>query len=189
RALLMRLGRRLFPEPVSLVYDGRCRTCRRTIATLRAFDVLGRVSYMDGRDPDALRANGLDWLDADALGRGVHAVRGRRRWAGVAAYQAIGPRFPLLWPVLALLIPPIADRLCRHVPRLVPPPGAGRRVPAPGRLSARSRRCRHAPRRGEYCLRRAPDQQRMAIRLLSDLPWDRDARDRLHRGRPAASRR
>src|SRR5262245_14953821 len=115
RALLMRLGRRLFPEPVSLVYDGRCRTCRRTIATLRAFDVLGRVSYMDGRDPDALRANGLDWLDADALGRGVHAVRGRRRWAGVAAYQAIGPRFPLLWPVLALLILPIADRVYRHV--------------------------------------------------------------------------
>src|SRR5262249_24368402 len=51
-ALSMRLGRWLFPEPLSLVYDGQCRTCRRIIATLRTFDVFGRVSYVDGRDPD-----------------------------------------------------------------------------------------------------------------------------------------
>src|SRR6516165_1416599 len=106
-ALSMRLGRWLFPEPLSFVYDGRCRTCRRLIATLRTFDVFGRVSYVDGRDPDALRVNGLDWLDADALGGSVYAVRGRRSWAGVAAYQAIAPRVPVLWPVLPFLTLPI----------------------------------------------------------------------------------
>jgi predicted DCC family thiol-disulfide oxidoreductase YuxK len=114
-ALSIRLGRWLFPEPMSLVYDGRCRTCRRTIATLRSFDVFGRVSYVDGRDPDALRQSGLDWLDADALGRSVHAVRGRRSWAGVAAYQVVGSRLPLLWPVLPFLTLPIADRVYWHV--------------------------------------------------------------------------
>ena len=114
-ALSMRLGRWLFPEPLSFVYDGRCRTCRRLIATLRTFDVFGRVSYVDGRDPDALRVNGLDWLDADALGRSVYAVRGRRSWVGVAAYQTIGPRVPVLWPVLPFLTLPIADRVYRHV--------------------------------------------------------------------------
>src|SRR5262249_12882286 len=55
------------------------------------------------------------WLDADALGRSVHAVRGRRSWAGVAAYRAIGPRVPLLWPALPFLTLPIADRVYRHV--------------------------------------------------------------------------
>jgi predicted DCC family thiol-disulfide oxidoreductase YuxK len=114
-ALSMRLGRWLFPEPLSLVYDGQCRTCRRIIATLRTFDVFGRVSYVDGRDPDALPVNGLAWLDADALGRSVHAVRGRRSWAGVAAYRVIGPRVLLLWPVLPFLTLPIADRVYRHV--------------------------------------------------------------------------
>jgi len=114
-ALSMRFGRWLFPEPLSLVYDGGCRTCRRTIATLRIFDVFGRVSYVDGRDPDALRLSGLDWLDADALGRSVHAVRGRRSWAGVAAYRVVGPRLPLLWSVLPFLGLPIADHVYRHV--------------------------------------------------------------------------
>jgi predicted DCC family thiol-disulfide oxidoreductase YuxK len=114
-ALSMRLGRRLFPEPLSLVYDGRCRTCRRTIATLRAFDVFGRVSYVDGRDPDSLHVNGLDWVDVSALDRSVYAVRGRRSWAGGAAYRAVGPRIPLLWPVLPFLALPVADRVSRHV--------------------------------------------------------------------------
>jgi predicted DCC family thiol-disulfide oxidoreductase YuxK len=114
-ALSIRLGRWLFPEPMSLVYDGRCRTCRRTIATLRSFDVFGRVSYVDGRDPDALRQSGLDWLDADALGRSVHAIRGRRSWTGVAAYQVVGSRLPLLWPVLPFLTLPVADRVYWHV--------------------------------------------------------------------------
>jgi predicted DCC family thiol-disulfide oxidoreductase YuxK len=114
-ALLMRLGRWFFPEPLSLVYDGRCPTCRRTIAIIRAFDVFGRVSYVDARDPDALRVNGLGWLDLDALDRDVHAVIGYRSWTGAAAYRMLGPRTPLLWPVLPLLTRPIADRIYRHV--------------------------------------------------------------------------
>jgi predicted DCC family thiol-disulfide oxidoreductase YuxK len=112
-ALLMRLGRWFFPEPLSLVYDERCPTCRRTIALIRAFDVFGRVSYVDARDPDALRVNGLGWLNLDAPD--VHAVIGYRSWTGAAAYRVLGPRTPLLWPVLPLLSRPVAARLYRHV--------------------------------------------------------------------------
>jgi predicted DCC family thiol-disulfide oxidoreductase YuxK len=114
-ALLMRLGRWLFPEALSLVFDGRCRTCRRTIAMMRAFDVFGRVSYVDARDPGALRLNGLGWLNLDALERDVHAVIGYRSWTGAAAYRVLGPRTPLLRPVLPLLTRPVADRIYRHV--------------------------------------------------------------------------
>jgi predicted DCC family thiol-disulfide oxidoreductase YuxK len=114
-ALLMRLGRWFFPEPLSLVYDGRCPTCRRTIAIIRAFDFFGRVSYVDASDPDALRVNGLGWLDLDALEPDVHAVIGYRSWRGAAAYRVLGPRTPLLWPVLPLLTRPVAARVYRHV--------------------------------------------------------------------------
>ncbi len=114
-ALSMRLGRRLFPDPLSLVYDGRCRTCRRTIAMIRAFDVFGRVSYVDARGPDALRVNGLGWLNLDAIELDVHAVIGYRSWTGAAAYRMLVPRTPLLCPVLPLLTRPIADRIYRHV--------------------------------------------------------------------------
>src|SRR5262249_59313337 len=89
--------------------------CRRTIAIIRAFDVFGSVSYVDASDPDALRVNGLGWLNLDALERDVHAVIGYRSWRGAAAYRVLGPRTPLFWPVLPLLTRPVPARLSRHV--------------------------------------------------------------------------
>ena len=38
------IGRTLYPEKLQLVYDGNCRLCRRTIGTLSALDVLGRIT-------------------------------------------------------------------------------------------------------------------------------------------------
>src|SRR4029077_17899892 len=51
----------------------------------------------------------------DALERDVHAVIGYRSWTGAVAYRVLGPRTPLLWPVLLLLTRPIADRIHHHL--------------------------------------------------------------------------
>jgi predicted DCC family thiol-disulfide oxidoreductase YuxK len=44
------------PGAPTVLYDGRCPLCRRSVALLKRLDWLGRLRYADARDPAALGA-------------------------------------------------------------------------------------------------------------------------------------
>ena len=117
--LLRWAGRRMFAAPLRIVYDGNCRLCRRTIAIVRAFDVLGRMTYVNALDEDALRRHDLERLDRQALVADMHAVLSNRAWLGYDAYRAMAWRMPLVWPILPVLyvwpVAAIGRRLYRHI--------------------------------------------------------------------------
>lgn len=106
--LLAALGRALYRKPMHVVYDGHCKLCRRTIATLRVFDLLGGITYVNALDDRAKRDLGLTADDDDALLRDMHALRGGRRAVGYDAYVAMAWRNVALMPALPLLyLPPV----------------------------------------------------------------------------------
>jgi predicted DCC family thiol-disulfide oxidoreductase YuxK len=117
--LCYRLGQWLYPQELFFIYDGNCRLCRRAIATLRVFDSLGRVNYVNALDDVALTRHELDWLDREALLQDLHAVVQGKTWAGFPAYRTLATRIPLLWPLLPLLylwpIPVWGQQIYRRV--------------------------------------------------------------------------
>ncbi len=112
------MGQRIFAEDMYLIYDGNCRLCRRTVASLRTFDIFERVSYVNALDASALERAGLSGCDANGL-RDIHARRGARSWQGFPAYRELIKRLPLLWPAIPLMyawpITSIGRRTYRHI--------------------------------------------------------------------------
>ncbi len=141
RHWLEALGRFLFGAPLAVLYDGNCRLCRRTMAAIRTFDLLGTLRPVNALDDEAVRGEGLAWIDLDARIRDMHAVAGERADAGYEAYRAIARRIPLLWPLVPVLaLPPVAA-IGRRVYRRVadtrvctaPPPPAPAAIAPPVR--------------------------------------------------------
>ena len=119
-AILPRIGRWMFASEVSVLYDGSCKLCRRTISSLRRFDVLDRVCYIDALNGDALNAAGYGNLDEAALMRDMHLVTTDGRvYKGYAAYQLLAARIPILWPLWPLMyvwpVTTIGRRIYRRV--------------------------------------------------------------------------
>jgi predicted DCC family thiol-disulfide oxidoreductase YuxK len=118
-AIFRRVGYGLYREQMYVLYDGNCKLCRRTIASLRLFDIFERVTYVNALDNEALIASRLGWLDSTALMRDMHVVVEGKRWAGFPAYRVLAARIPLLWPAVPFLylwpIPIFANRIYRHV--------------------------------------------------------------------------
>ena len=111
------LGRKLYPQLMSVLYDGNCGVCRRTIAMLRMFDVFGRIAFVNALDAgDGARDLGVE--RAQLLVH-MHAVRGERAWQGFEAYRAMAARIPVLWPIWPLLwvwpVSALGRRVYRHV--------------------------------------------------------------------------
>jgi len=140
--LFRSLGRRLFREDLYLLYDGNCKLCRRTIASFRVFDICERVTYVNALDLDALKRQGLSWLDSEALMRHMHVVVGSKVWTGFAAYRKWISRLPLFWAALPFIfLPPVAwagkriyeriaaSRVCSLVTSPVKPLPRPRRAP------------------------------------------------------------
>ena len=117
--ILHRLGRWLFPQPMYVVYDGNCKICRRTIASVRVFDIFGRITYVNALEHKTLQNLDLVWLESDALLKDMHTVVGKKYWRGFSAYRVLSRRLPILWLILPLMylwpIPRIGDRIYRKV--------------------------------------------------------------------------
>ena len=111
------LGQRLYKQPMFVLYDGNCQRCRRTIAAVRTMDVFGQVIYVNALDRAALQANGLDWLPEQALVTDMHAVIGKEKYVGYAAYQALAKRVLGLWPLAPFLAIPAVAQLGQRVYR------------------------------------------------------------------------
>src|SRR5947209_6077683 len=75
----------MYREKTCVLYDGSCKLCCRTMAFLRAFDIFGRVVYVNALDQEAIKEHGLQWLDSTALLRDMHVVVGKRSWTGFSA--------------------------------------------------------------------------------------------------------
>ncbi|HST52890.1 MAG TPA: DCC1-like thiol-disulfide oxidoreductase family protein [Pyrinomonadaceae bacterium] len=119
-ASLLRLaGGRLFREDLTVIYDGNCKLCRRTVASLRTLDVLGRVLYASLPDEHALEAPELRRVGDETPARDIYAFKAGKVWAGFDAYRALAARIPVLWPVLPFLylwpVPRVAERIYRRV--------------------------------------------------------------------------
>ena len=118
-AIFHYVGRWLYRAEMYVLYDGNCQLCRRTIASLRVFDVFGRATYVNALDEKAIKDHGLHWLDSKALCR--ICTRSWERSAGWGSRHTaiLALRIPVLWPVVPLLylwpIPMIARRVYRHV--------------------------------------------------------------------------
>ncbi|WP_392530682.1 DCC1-like thiol-disulfide oxidoreductase family protein [Nostoc sp. C117] len=113
------IGRRLFRNDMYVVYDGNCKLCRRTIATLRVFDIFERLIFVNALNDQALTSHNLLWLDSQALLADMHAVLKRNSWKGFYAYRVLAARIPIFWPILPLLyiwpIPEIGKAIYRRV--------------------------------------------------------------------------
>lgn len=82
---------------LTIFYDGWCPTCARSVAWLRAADLLGVFSFVSFRDPGVVEACGLD---PDRLERRIQAADARGRLTeGMATLAALAARSPLLWPL------------------------------------------------------------------------------------------
>lgn len=118
-AVLSRIGAWLYREEMRVVYDGSCRLCRRTIASMRVFDVFNRVIYLEAQDHQARALPGLSRMDAAALSQEMHAVVGTKAYRGFFAYRAMAFRIPVLWPLLPLFyvwpVPQLGSRWYRHI--------------------------------------------------------------------------
>lgn len=113
------VGRQLFKDTMYVIFDGNCKLCRRTVAALRVFDILGRVNYLNALDTNAIKNHGLSWLDNTGLMTDMHAIVGTTRHVGYRAYRALAWRVPLLWPIAPLLylwpLPRLGKWVYRHV--------------------------------------------------------------------------
>ena len=113
------IGRWLFPQSMYVIYDGNCQLCRRTIASIRVFDIFGRINYVNALDDEALKNCDLLWLEPHSILQDMHTVVGKKSWRGFSAYRVLSRRLPIFWSILPLMylppIPKIGDRIYRRV--------------------------------------------------------------------------
>ena len=99
--------------PISILYDGACNLCRRSIFTLQMLDVLGRLKPVDFRN----NAMGIKEEDLD---RAMHVIKEAKDkkekkeakeviYKGFDGFRVISWHLPaLLWLAPVLYIPGVA---------------------------------------------------------------------------------
>jgi predicted DCC family thiol-disulfide oxidoreductase YuxK len=106
----------------TVLFDGGCPLCRKSVALLKRLDWRGRLAYHDARDAAGLPPTAAP-LDPERLLKEMHLVApgGRRVHAGFEAFRWIAGRLPPLWLVWPLLflpgVPWLGRRLYRWVAR------------------------------------------------------------------------
>lgn len=84
---------------ITLLFDGGCGFCRRSLAVLRRFDPYGRIETIDANDSAAVRARFPSLPDLD-LDRAMFAIDARGRiFRGFDAFRAALWSCPLLAPL------------------------------------------------------------------------------------------
>ena len=104
---------------MTILYDGNCELCQRTIAVLKTIDLLHHVHYVNVLEPQGRAIlNEHNISEAEAL-KSMYVLRGNKAYEGFLAYRALAVRFPLFWPILPFLflwpIPSLGKRIYRHI--------------------------------------------------------------------------
>lgn len=91
---------------VTVVYDGLCLLCRRSIRVLRIVDVGRKLVYLDANDRGDVTQRYPSLVDAD-LDAAMYAVDDRgRSYRGFYAFRRIAWTTPVGWLLLPLLYLP-----------------------------------------------------------------------------------
>lgn len=121
------LNRSVGKRKITVLYDGRCGLCLRTIFVLQLLDALNRLQYINFWNGVA-RATVAPRLTIDQLNRALHVKIRGRFFTGFDALRALAARLPALVPFAPLLFLPGV-------------PSVGRRIYA--RIAARRANCSH----------------------------------------------
>ncbi len=83
---------------LTVLFDGGCPLCRRTVRMLRAIDWLGRLRFVDATDADA-RARVAPGLTEAAVMVEMYVLDERGvQHGGFEGYLQIARVVPLMWP-------------------------------------------------------------------------------------------
>ena len=93
-------------EVISVVYDGQCGFCVRSLRIVRALDVWGLLRFVDGTDRPQVEARFPGLSDADLDGAMYAVGDGGRTYRGFFAFRRLLWSSPLLWPLLPIFYLP-----------------------------------------------------------------------------------
>jgi len=89
------------PDPLTLIYDGGCRRCRRTMAVFDEVAAPGRLRFVNFEDELVGHTRG----EPEELRHALHAVLpGGQVVVGFEALTALARALPVLWPLRPLLV-------------------------------------------------------------------------------------
>ncbi len=92
----------------TVLYDGNCSLCRRTMKTIAFLDVSHQLNLVDILSSQAGPMIQEWHLKLEDLLFDMHIVEGEKLWKGYEAYQRISLHLPLLWILVPVLyFPPI----------------------------------------------------------------------------------
>jgi len=118
--ILKAIGQKVFKKKLQVLYDGNCKLCRRTIATLRSFDLLGGINYSNANEKTQVQATIFRESNPSLYENNMVAATSLDKVSvGYDAYRALAFRIPFLWPILPFLylwpVPAIGRKFYSHV--------------------------------------------------------------------------
>jgi predicted DCC family thiol-disulfide oxidoreductase YuxK/uncharacterized membrane protein YphA (DoxX/SURF4 family) len=106
----------VLPPPWTLVYDGLCPLCLRTMAVLEWMDWRSRLGFVDLERQWASAAAAAPGLSLADARHAMHLVAPDGRvYRGYEAFARLARLLPPLWPFLPFTLLPFADRAGRLV--------------------------------------------------------------------------
>ena len=100
----------------TLLYDGNCELCKRSVRLLKRLDTNERIRFADARDEAQWPASDVE-LNRERMLEAMHLVTpgGREVYAGFDAFRWVCARVPLLWGVYPFLHLPGVPTLGRKL--------------------------------------------------------------------------
>jgi len=116
RAIGTWIAARMPVRGFTLLFDGSCGICRRTVALVSALDVMERVEIRDARAEWPALANRFPTLTQAECLASMHVVRSDGRVsAGFKGYRSLAWAIPAWWPLLPVLYVPGVPLIGRGV--------------------------------------------------------------------------
>jgi predicted DCC family thiol-disulfide oxidoreductase YuxK len=95
-------------RPITVLYDGQCRFCRRTVAVLKSLDLFDVIQPKQIEIFLVEAAAGESPIPTpEQMARDLHVIDGETTMAGYDAYEAIAKRIVFLWPVAIIMRWPV----------------------------------------------------------------------------------
>jgi len=107
-------------QKYSLIYDGACGLCQKTIAVVSALDLFGRVEFLDAANDWSSIRKRFPGLDQDQCLTDMQVLTpGGKQYGGFYAYRSLAHALPLGWLALPLLYLPGVPSLGARIYRVV----------------------------------------------------------------------